>query len=206
MPQSWPNEIIDQFLFLGNDRHAASLPVLQTLGITHVLCCAQDCELHFAHLPQFQYAHLALRDAVVESLSAHWKPAWEFLESVRAFPDGKVLVHCAQGVSRSATMVIGYLMATRKWSLKQAFDLCKSRREVVCPNLGFFFQLAELEMALLHTSSLKQCLPPSVDLVAEHARWKELLLRAGPSSAAPLVMAAGTGESSPAASGGCLVN
>ena len=66
----------------------------------------------------------------------------------------------SQGVSRSATIVVGYLMATRKWSLKQAFDLVRSRRSVVCPNIGFFFQLAELELALGGAAStLKQCLP-----------------------------------------------
>lgn len=57
----------------------------------------------------------------------------------------RVLVHCAMGRSRSATMVIMYLMRKYQieWSL--AFDIVKHRREIVDPNEGFISKLKEYE-------------------------------------------------------------
>eukprot|EP01104_Vermistella_antarctica_P002121 TRINITY_DN1227_c0_g3_i1.p1 TRINITY_DN1227_c0_g3~~TRINITY_DN1227_c0_g3_i1.p1 ORF type:complete len:374 (+),score=96.60 TRINITY_DN1227_c0_g3_i1:645-1766(+) len=56
-----------------------------------------------------------------------------------------VLVHCDAGVSRSASMVILYLMFHRDMSLLQAYLLVKERRTRICPNIGFCQQLMEFE-------------------------------------------------------------
>lgn len=39
--------------------------------------------------------------------------------------DRPVLVHCMRGRSRSATIVIGYLMTRNKWTLKEAYTHVK---------------------------------------------------------------------------------
>ena len=50
---------------------------------------------------------------------------------------GSVLVHCAAGVSRSASIVIAYLMRIKGWTYAEAFSYVKSKRFVICPNSGF---------------------------------------------------------------------
>jgi hypothetical protein len=55
----------------------------------------------------------------------------------RAPVQQKVLVHCQQGASRSAAVVMYVLMKTQGMSLRDAFRLAKARRRVVLPNLGF---------------------------------------------------------------------
>ncbi|KRX09238.1 hypothetical protein PPERSA_05907 [Pseudocohnilembus persalinus] len=55
----------------------------------------------------------------------------------------KILIHCAHGKSRSASIVIMFLMKSLKWSYKQAHDFVKFRRECIEPNFGFQKQLEQ---------------------------------------------------------------
>lgn len=59
-----------------------------------------------------------------------------------------VLVHCQAGVSRSATVIIAYLMKHTLMTMTDAYKYVKSRRPVVSPNLNFMGQLLEFERDL----------------------------------------------------------
>jgi protein-tyrosine phosphatase len=48
-----------------------------------------------------------------------------------------VLVVCTAGISRSATIVISYLIKEKKMSYEEAFDLTKKARVFIKPNKGF---------------------------------------------------------------------
>ena len=61
---------------------------------------------------------------------------------------GPVLVHCAAGVSRSASMVICYLMRRDRTSFSKTFSYVKSKRRVICPNDGFIDCLLKEELRL----------------------------------------------------------
>lgn len=52
-----------------------------------------------------------------------------------------VIVHCAAGVSRSASIVIYYLMKRYGYSYQAALSYLKSKRSIVSPNLSFATQL-----------------------------------------------------------------
>jgi len=68
---------------------------------------------------------------------------------VKAKLEGKkVLVHCVQGASRSASIVIAYYMQERGLSLREAYEFVKQKRKVVRPNPGFLQQLGEWEQKL----------------------------------------------------------
>lgn len=45
------------------------------------------------------------------------------------------------GISRSATVLIAYLMKTRKLSPEEAMDKVRAVRPLICPNLSFRLQL-----------------------------------------------------------------
>ncbi|GAB4823746.1 hypothetical protein N2152v2_010792 [Parachlorella kessleri] len=56
--------------------------------------------------------------------------------------DGRVLVHCAAGVSRSVAVVMAYLMASQpKLTALQALELVREAHPPACPNPGFMQQL-----------------------------------------------------------------
>lgn len=64
------------------------------------------------------------------------------------FPcEGKVLVHCHVGVSRSATLVLAYLMLKQNLTLVEAICAVKESRGVI-PNRGFLRQLIKLDEQL----------------------------------------------------------
>lgn len=65
-----------------------------------------------------------------------------FLENVRK-SGKKCLVHCHQGVSRSAAVVIAYLIWSRDLSFNAAFQLVKEIRSVCSPNTGFIARTLE---------------------------------------------------------------
>lgn len=72
-----------------------------------------------------------------------------FSSTEEAYQSGQgVLVHCQAGVSRSATIVIAYLMKHTLMTMTDAYKYVRSRRPVVSPNLNFMGQLLEFERDL----------------------------------------------------------
>uniref|UniRef100_A0A7M4EL02 Dual specificity protein phosphatase n=1 Tax=Crocodylus porosus TaxID=8502 RepID=A0A7M4EL02_CROPO len=59
----------------------------------------------------------------------------------------KILVHCAVGMSRSATLVLAYLMIKHQLSLVKAIETVKEHRWI-SPNQGFLKQLRNLDIQL----------------------------------------------------------
>ena len=59
--------------------------------------------------------------------------------------NGRTIVHCMAGASRSSTLVIAYLIKFRDYNLRTAFCYVKSLRSCARPNIGFFTQLIAYE-------------------------------------------------------------
>ena len=55
----------------------------------------------------------------------------------------RTLVHCQQGISRSASLVIAYVMKTRRMGLNEAYTYVKQRSENVGPNMSLIYQLTD---------------------------------------------------------------
>jgi protein-tyrosine phosphatase len=58
--------------------------------------------------------------------------------------DKQVLINCFAGVSRSATIVIAYLIYKNKWDITTVISYVKSKR-FINPNYGFICQLYNLQ-------------------------------------------------------------
>lgn len=57
-------------------------------------------------------------------------------------------MHCYAGVSRSATIVIAYLMQEHGMSYSDAMQHVKKQRYFICPNDGFRRQLSQFQKEL----------------------------------------------------------
>lgn len=79
-----------------------------------------------------------------EPLETHFQKVHEILKAAEE-ADKVALVHCAAGMSRSATLVIAHLMQKNKWTYKQAYEYVQRCRPVITPNDGFVLALQALE-------------------------------------------------------------
>jgi protein-tyrosine phosphatase len=62
------------------------------------------------HFPtSFEYLHVRVKDSPKEEISQHFDSVCSYIKKGLERGEG-VLVHCAFGVSRSATFVIAFLM------------------------------------------------------------------------------------------------
>uniref|UniRef100_A0A8C6UU07 protein-tyrosine-phosphatase n=1 Tax=Neogobius melanostomus TaxID=47308 RepID=A0A8C6UU07_9GOBI len=134
------------FLYLGNERDAQDLDLLLRLNIGFVVNVT-------THLPLYhqkaglRYKRLPATDNSKQNLRQYFEEVFEFIGECffLAFVSCGVLVHCQAGVSRSATVVIAYLMKHTLMTMTDAYKYVRSRRPVVSPNLNFMGQLLEFE-------------------------------------------------------------
>ncbi|ODQ83169.1 hypothetical protein BABINDRAFT_19488, partial [Babjeviella inositovora NRRL Y-12698] len=55
----------------------------------------------------------------------------------------KVLIHCQCGVSRSASLIVAYLMYDLKIGVNEGYNMLKVSAPLIAPNMGLIFQLME---------------------------------------------------------------
>lgn len=130
---------IEDNLFLGSNTVAKNAELLLQHGITHIVNCAGTvCRNH--HPEKFQYLTLFLMDGKGEDIECVFLTVLNFMDkATRA--GGKILVHCQLGVSRSATILLMFLMWKHKAPLDSVLDIAKSKRSTCSPNASFIVQL-----------------------------------------------------------------
>jgi len=118
--------------------------------VTHVLNTAKGLEIFPIYIKEVA----SLTESGIKFLNLNWidnegqkindsdlQTAIEFIEAAR-LTGGDVLVHCAQGKSRSSTVVLAYLMAKSLCSdTDSALKFTQERRKMAEPNPGFMSKL-----------------------------------------------------------------
>eukprot|EP01017_Pseudomicrothorax_dubius_P022141 TRINITY_DN2386_c0_g2_i3.p1 TRINITY_DN2386_c0_g2~~TRINITY_DN2386_c0_g2_i3.p1 ORF type:complete len:160 (-),score=12.09 TRINITY_DN2386_c0_g2_i3:45-524(-) len=135
-------------LYLGNYASATDYDILTTLNIKAVYSVISDITVSYKGLmSEIDHVIVDIHDHPAADLKKHFADAIEFIEKHRS-AGSNVLVHCLAGVSRSATIVLAYIMKTMNLPYEKAFEHVSSRRPVIGPNAGFVRQLREFESSL----------------------------------------------------------
>lgn len=134
-------------LYLGGVAAASDKDKLVQQGIRAVCCCVRELEFPTREFSkEVEYYRVDIEDIGREPIELFFPEATEFIHSWIS-REQPVLVHCRAGVSRSASVVIAYLIAYHGYSLHDAFFLVRSHRSIVTPNIGFMEKLGEYEEA-----------------------------------------------------------
>ncbi|XP_061339869.1 dual specificity protein phosphatase PHS1-like [Gastrolobium bilobum] len=136
-------------LFIGGALAARSVYTLQHLGITHILClCTNEIGQSDSQFPdQFTYKNFSVCDNEDSNISSIFEEACDFIGYVEQTGQ-RVLVHCFEGRSRSATLVLAYLMLRKNFTLLEAWNALKRVHRRAQPNDGFAKILLELDQKL----------------------------------------------------------
>ena len=125
------DHIIDN-IYLGDFRTADNIDILKEHNITHIINCAFNLPNKYPE--QITYKRLELRDETDQPIIEKLQEAYQFIKENK---DKNIFVHCVFGKSRSASVVIFYIMKEKKLNFNEAKNFVKNIRQIVEPNSGF---------------------------------------------------------------------
>jgi len=153
------SEIIPNFLYISSYNATKNKALLEKNKITHIINCAADfCENVFESENKYTYLSFYLKDHVLENIECIFYECIKFIDNVKE-KGGRVLVHCIQGISRSVTLVMAYLIYKNKLTYDKAFNIVQNKREISSPNFGFSIQLQNFYLRLYESASKYRYIP-----------------------------------------------
>lgn len=142
-------EIVKGKLYLGNVYDANDLSFLEANNIDTIITVAHHCNISNAIKTTRRVFQYDIVDFFDEDILKYFGELTNLIETEKC-----VLVHCVAGISRSATIVLAYLMTTYNMTLLEAFRFVKTRRPIINPNGSFIKQLIVYEYMLYGENSV----------------------------------------------------
>jgi atypical dual specificity phosphatase len=137
-----------------SDMYSATDPLtLKRLGITHVVSVVKDP--WYKYPTTIRHLCLPIHDLPSSNIEGYLDSCVTWIKHALDKEDARVMVHCMWGMSRSASIVIAYVMATRGTSLLRSLSHVRGKRKVVRPNQGFLRQLICYEQKLKQRERLE---------------------------------------------------
>ena len=139
------DEIIEN-IWLGNYSAAEDVKDLKNKGIKKVLSIlGKNDDIVFKEEDGFIHKKFTtIEDLSNQNIIQYFGECLNFIKGKE-----KVLVHCRAGASRSASIVIAYIMWQKKLKFDDALGLTQKKRFLVYPNPSFRNQLKEFGKLLI---------------------------------------------------------
>ena len=128
--------IIDN-IYLGDNIAAKNETFLKEYNITSVINCAQELPSEYKEI---RFLELKLDDFLQQPLFPKFEVAYKF---IKINSENNILIFCGLGMSRSASLVLFYLMKDKGWDYDTSYNYTKERRPEIWPNPGFEQQLRD---------------------------------------------------------------
>jgi hypothetical protein len=160
-------EVIKDFLYMGSDLVAQDKDKLQANKITHIINSAADFSDCY-HPKDFKYKCYYVKDTVQEDIECCFYDVIEFIREAKA-EGGRVFIHCIQGISRSATLCLAYIIFDKELTHHEAFARLNEKRPIANPNMIFNIQLMWWYMRLYQDYSALP-IAPRVFAISSHEK------------------------------------
>ena len=141
-------EIIQNKLYLGDMFDANDAETIKNKNISCIICVAEGLKIINTN-PNVIVYNYKFTDDYSCNISLYFEEIGEIIKK-----EIIVLVNCAAGISRSATIVIAYIMKYYNLDLKTAFISVRKKRDRICPNKKFMQCLLDYELSLFGKNSL----------------------------------------------------
>jgi atypical dual specificity phosphatase len=148
-------------------------------GVALIINCT--IEIPIIRIPDVEVIKINVDDLPTARIGVYFDRCADRIKGVHD-RGGRTLVHCAAGVSRSASICIAYLMKYHRMTLREAYNHMKSCRQIIRPNPGFFRQLIDYELRLFGKSTVTMITSPMgfiPDVYQDEAR-NMVMLTSGP--------------------------
>jgi protein-tyrosine phosphatase len=127
-------------VWIGSENGARNLKEIKKNNITHVLNITIEANNFFPDL--LQYFNIRIADAIdVDILESGILEQCLNIIDETLQNNGRILVHCQAGMSRSGSIVIAFLMKHKKISYERALSHAVSIRNCIMPNISFEKQI-----------------------------------------------------------------
>ena len=145
---SEPTKIIDN-LYLGSAYNAASFYKLKNNNIKLIINVTNSISKYYPD--DFQYLKYELEDNNNDSISEFLIDSYINIKRFQKNnPESNILVHCFAGASRSASIILYYLVIENRknninYSLEDALDYLKEKRIIINPTQKFINELKNIK-------------------------------------------------------------
>ncbi|RNA41618.1 phosphatase Slingshot 2 -like protein [Brachionus plicatilis] len=155
-------KILD-YLYLGTEWNASNYDSLVNDRVTHILNVSSEVDNFFPDA--FKYLNIRVLDIDETDLLKEFDRTFKFIQEAKD-QNTACFVHCKMGVSRSASVVIAYLMKEQDYTFEQALSFTKQKRPCVNPNEGFRTQLRTYESILNAHKSKYNLFKPTLQVLS----------------------------------------
>ena len=144
---------INENLFIGNISTATNRDILKEKGITHII----DILSHkFEPFPKdFEYLFIQKYDTLDSDLTFSLPISNLFIRDAIK-KGGKVYVHCMEGISRSVSIVLAYMMTLSEDSIDNLLGEIQDVRPIAQPNTSFMTQLFHFRDNVHYNNAIKE--------------------------------------------------
>ena len=131
---------------------------LKNYKITHIIDATnQKTTLNISNQLNISYFPIAIEDNNEANIVPYFYNIFQFIDTCLK-SNGRILIHCRAGISRSASFIIAYLLHSKTYStLKESLLHVIRQRPIIRPNDSFQEQLIAYEFALNNTNSINNC-------------------------------------------------